>query len=194
MDFTPEFEAAFHHAMIYEVGAFWDPSDPEVISGACETAAQRKKVGYVNIPEDTGGLTKYGVAQNPNPSVDVQNLDLKGAMEVYFKNYWLPSKCNLITIPIKIFHFDAAVNHGVGRAAKFLQQAVGVVVDGAIGPVTLAAVNKQEPAELIKKLSTARSDFYHSIVQNKPSQAKFLKGWLRRNNEVTQYSLESLSK
>lgn len=193
MDLTPEFEAAFHHAMIYEVGAFWDPTDPDVISGACQTSAQRRKVGYVNIPEDTGGLTKYGIAQNHNQSVNVHALDLKGAMEVYFKNYWLPSKCHQITIPIKIFHFDASVNHGVGRAAKFLQHCVNVVADGVIGPITLAAVNKREPVELIKALSSVRSDFYHSIVKNNPSQAKFLKGWLRRNDEVTQYSLESLN-
>jgi len=36
---------------------------------------------------------------------------------------------------------DAGVNHGVRRAAKWLQRAAGVEEDGIVGPRTLAAVN-----------------------------------------------------
>ena len=35
--------------------------------------------------------------------------------------------------------FDTAINSGPGRAAKFLQEVVGVTADGAIGPRPLAA-------------------------------------------------------
>ena len=31
-------------------------------------------------------------------------------------------------------HFDASVNHGLGAAAKMLQEAAGVAIDGEIGP------------------------------------------------------------
>ena len=47
--------------------------------------------------------------------------------------------------------FDFAVNAGCGGSAKVLQRAVGVVPDGGIGPITLAAVNKHDAAELIEK-------------------------------------------
>lgn len=190
--FDEAFRSAFAHSMIYEIGAFFDPNDPEVIAGACETKAQKKKVGYVNIKEDSGGLTKYGVAQNANPEIDVQNLDLAGAMEVYERKYWKLAKCDKLPSPVSLMHFDIAVNMGVGRAAKLLQIAVGVNPDGVIGPMTLNAVNCTNPRVILEKLSKAREDRYNSIVANNPSQSKFIKGWLRRNDEVTQYCLSKL--
>lgn len=38
--------------------------------------------------------------------------------------------------------FDAAVNHGLGNASRMLQRAVGVVDDGVIGNMTIAAIKK----------------------------------------------------
>ena len=48
---------------------------------------------------------------------------------------------------------DACVNHGTGRAAKFLQKAVMVNQDGAIGPLTLIAVGEAELEEIINRLA-----------------------------------------
>jgi len=187
------FKYAFAHAMIYEIGAFFNIDDPEVIAGLCETKEQKKKVGYVNIKEDTGGLTKYGVAKNANPEIDIQNLDLAGAMEVYERKYWNVAKCEQLVSPVSIMHFDCAVNMGTGRAAKFLQTAVGVEPDGAIGPKTIAAVNCTDPKVVIEKYAAAREARYNAIVAANASQAKFLKGWLRRNDEVKQYCLGKLA-
>src|SRR6476659_9898744 len=96
---------AFNHSMLYEIGPWLDPSDPETISGACTTKEQQRKVGYCNVIGDKGGLTKYGIAQNFNKSVDVQNLNLEGARKVYQDSYWVPSRCNNIQIPIHLFYF-----------------------------------------------------------------------------------------
>lgn len=191
-DFTDDFLFAFNHAMIYEVGAFWNPEDPEVIAGLIETKDQRRKVGYVNIPADSGGETKYGVAQRPNPTVAVTTLDLAGAMDVYYNRYWLTSSCDKLSSPLSIIHFDGAVNHGIGRASKFLQTAVGVEADGQIGPATLDAVANKDPKEIILSISQLRIDFYNSIVASKPNQKMFLNGWLRRISEVTAFTLEKL--
>lgn len=193
MEYPNEFIAAFNHGMLYEIGPFFDPKNPGVISGACATKAEKRMVGYVNDPQDRGGLTKYGIAKNANPKVDVQNLNLAGAMAIYYQNYWIASKCHQLTHPITVVHFDVAVNHGVGRAAQFLQGAVGVNVDGAIGPKTLSAVDCIHPATVIERISAIRAARYNAIVKNDPTQAKFLNGWLRRNNEVTQYALAQLS-
>lgn len=192
MELTEDFIAAFDHAMLYEVGAHWDPTDPDVIAGNYTTREQRKKVGYVNIPADRGGETKYGIAQNANPQVRVRNLDLVGAMEVYFHNYWLKGKCDQLPYPISLIHFDGCVNHGTGRAAKFLQRAAGVTDDGQIGNGTLGAVGEIPADELINSISEQRSNFYHAIVKRDSSQGIFLKGWMRRIDEVTTFTLESL--
>jgi lysozyme family protein len=76
--------------------------------------------------------------------------------------------------------FDFAVNAGPGRSAKILQTAVGVPADGAIGPITLAAVNAQDPVELIEKFSQAKEDFYRSLN----TFETFGKGWLNRVSAV----------
>lgn len=190
MEYTTNFLSAFNHTMLYEVGGFWNPSDPDVINGTITTNAQRQKVGYVNIPQDRGGETKYGVARNANPNVDVYALDLSGAQQIYFEKYWLAGSCDKLSDKVALMHFDTCVNMGVGRGNKFLQQVVGAVVDGQIGPKTLAAVNAMNPSQLIVALQNARIDFYNSIVQRNPSQQVFLKGWLRRVNEVAQFALK----
>jgi lysozyme family protein len=180
--------------MLYEVGPWFDATDADTIAGNIGTPLLNRKCGYVDIDGDSGGCTKYGIAQADNPSVNVPALNLAGAQQVYFSSYWIPGKCDQITSgPVTIFQFDMGVNNGLGRAAKILQQAAGVTVDGNIGPATLAAVNALDPATLINSLSTIRANRYNTIVQNDPSQAKFLAGWLRRNTEVTQFSLAQLS-
>jgi lysozyme family protein len=191
-DFSDDFLNAFDHAMHYEVGAFWNPNDPDVQQGLIDTKDQRRKVGYVNIPQDRGGETKYGVAQKANPNVNVRSLDLDGAMDVYFNKYWLRGACDQLPHPIPIIHFDGCVNHGIGRANKFLQQAAGVDADGDIGQMTIDAVNNMDPRQLIENIANIRTDFYNSIVERDPSQAMFLKGWMRRITEVTDFTLSML--
>jgi lysozyme family protein len=173
MELTQDFVEAFNHAMLYEVGPFWDPTDPDVIAGNFTTREQRKKVGYVNIPGDRGGETKYGIAQNSHPGLVVRALNLDAAMEVYFNEYWLRGHCDQLQFPVSLIHFDGCVNHGLGRAAKFLQRTLGVADDGAIGQGTLNAANAADPRELIDGIAQRRDDFYNAIVQRDSSQGIF---------------------
>lgn len=66
-NYTNAFEKAIDHAMLYEVGGFWNVNHPAVARGLIDTSANRKAVGYVNDPDDRGGETKFGVARNANP-------------------------------------------------------------------------------------------------------------------------------
>lgn len=190
MQYSKQFFHAFNHAMLYEVGDFFDPSDPEVQQGLIETRQQRKKVGYVNIPSDRGGETKFGVAQNANPDVNVRNLTLLQTMDVYYRRYWLAGRCERLHPALAIIHFDGCVNHGVGRACRFLQRAAGVEEDGSIGPRTVSAAEAVGAADMIKRISDIRRNFYNDIVRRNQSQSIFLNGWMRRISEVTQYSLD----
>lgn len=188
----PNFIIALNHAMLYEVGPWYNANDPDTIAGSIGTPQLNRKCGYIKIAGDAGGLTKFGIASVDNPTVDVASLNLAQAQQIYHDRYWIVGHCDKITIPVTIFQFDMIVNNGAGRAAKILQQSVGAVVDGNVGPVTLALVNAQDPVTLINKLSGLRSARYNTIVQNDPSQARFLDGWLRRCSEVTQYALAQL--
>lgn len=183
--YTKAFEYAVNHAMLYEVGGHWNPDAPGARDGTIARAC-----GYVNDPVDPGGETKYGVAKNANPSIDVTNLDWEGAQAIYYEKYWLVGKCDKLNNRVAILHFDGCINHGCGREAKFLQRAVGVGDDGAIGPGTLAAVEAMDPIDVCNKVCDQRAKFYNDIVAAKPSQVKYLKGWLRRIEEMRAFTTE----
>jgi lysozyme family protein len=182
------FDAAVNHAMLYEVGGHWNLETPGVAEGLIGTKEQRKAVGYVNDPLDMGGETKFGVAKNANPDLNISTLTWDAAKRVYERRYWMASNSDDIDAAgmprLAVLHFDGAVNHGVGRAAKFLQRAVGATPDGDIGPATLAAVANGDELAICNTICDLREKFYRDIVANKPEQARFLKGWLRRITEM----------
>lgn len=180
--YSDSFEKAVDHAMKYEVGGFWDINAPGARDGT-----NKKASGYVNDPTDAGGETKYGIAKNANPNVDITNLNWETAKEIYYKKYWLAANCDKLSNQIAILHFDSAVNHGVSRSIKFLQCAINVTDDGIFGQQTLDAINKLNSLDVCNSICNQREKFYNDIVLNKPTQSKFLKGWLRRITEIRDY-------
>jgi lysozyme family protein len=188
--YTKAYEAAVDHAMLYEVGGFWKLT-PEVEAGLCDTPARRKATGYVNDPDDAGGETKFGVAKNANQDIDIKAMTWEDAKAVYYKRYWLAGSCDKMPARLAVLHFDGCVNHGVKRAGMFLQRAVGATPDGDVGPVTLSKVATAHELESCAKICDLRAQFYRDIVTNKPTQAKFLNGWLRRINEMRTFVLDT---
>lgn len=68
---------------------------------------------------------------------------------------------------------------------KIPQRLLGVKADGIVGPMTLAAVARQEPAELFAALQSRREIYVHNIVASSPSQRVWLNGWLNRIRALT---------
>lgn len=91
-----------------------------------------------------------------------------------FWNHWFDA---LVSDDISKRVFDASVNMGGGTAVRLLQQAVGVFVDGAWGPETVAATNASSP---VAAFIAARCQHYRDIVTAKPSDEKYLEEWLAR--------------
>lgn len=120
--------------------------------------------------------TKYGIAANTYPEEDIRNLTLARAKELYCRDYWGKLRMDDVPDVVRFDLFDAAVNSGVGQAARFLQRAAGVVDDGAIGPNTLAAVKRMDPQLLDKRMSGYRLRFMADLKV----WPDFAKGWARR--------------
>jgi lysozyme family protein len=186
---TQAFEKAVDHAMLYEVGGFWKLT-PDVEAGLIDTPEQRKAVGYTIDPTDRGGETKFGVAKNANPDLDITNLTWAQAKDVYYGRYWVPGKCEEMPARVAVLHFDGCVNHGVGRAAKFLQRALGVEDDGAIGNGTLSALAAQDEISVCNAICDQRAKFYDAIIAHDPSQSKYRKGWMRRIEEMRVFTTD----
>jgi lysozyme family protein len=55
-----------------------------------------------------------------------------------------------------------------------------VAEDGIIGPVTLSAINKADPTDLLAALKSEAAGFYRLIANANSSQQRFIDGWLNR--------------
>lgn len=181
--YTQAFETAINHAMLYEVGGFWKLT-PDVAAGLINTRDQRRAVGYTNDPTDRGGETKFGVAKSANPELNIASLTFEKAKAVYFRNYWISAKCDKLPGRLAALQFDGATNLGPKMASKLIQRAIGVLDDGAIGPMTLNAIAMFDEIKLCNLVCNRRNDYYNSIVANDQSQAKYINGWLRRVAEM----------
>lgn len=152
--------------------------------------------GYVNDPLDRGGETNLGVTKaawaqyigRPVQDGEMRALTKEVVKPFYRKGYWDKCRCDELPTGVDYLTFDFAVNAGPGRAAKFLQQAVGAVSDGVIGPATLAAVAKKDPSKILVDFGNIKEAFYNGIVARDPSQSRFIKGWLNRVASVERFA------
>lgn len=136
---------------------------------------------YEDDPDDPGGATKYGIDQRSHPNVDIRNLTLAGAEQIYWDSYWTKVRADELPVGVGEVCMDIGVNNGTGRAAKWLQQLCGVDADGVIGPRTIEAVTIKGPS-LANDLLDRREAFYREIGTGRMS--KYLKGWLNRNDDL----------
>ena len=133
--------------------------------------------GYVNDPADPGGETKYGISKRAYPHVDIAALTLADAQALYQLGYWTPVAGDDLPPPLAFITFDAAVNCGVGAAARWLQAALGVAQDGVIGPATIAAAHAAQPGwGVMAEVVGLRLAFMTGL----PTWRRFGKGWGRR--------------
>tara|TARA_A100001201_G_scaffold96860_1_gene83637 strand:- start:497 stop:973 length:477 start_codon:yes stop_codon:yes gene_type:complete len=141
--------------------------------------------GYVNDPDDPGGETNFGIAKRSHPDVDIANLTKDGAKEIYKEHYWNRNKVEDLPEDLRHIYFDMCVNQGRGRAVKIMQRAANakgadLVVDGGMGPKTIAAMDGVE----LQRVRAYRVKYYADLVTRKPDLEKFYFGWFRRALEV----------
>lgn len=140
--------------------------------------------GYHVTPGDPGGGTNRGVTQAtwgdwarlnsalPRSVADATNQQLA---EVLYRKFWCGVQGNALPTAVDAMAFG--IDMGTpAQAARCLQRALGVAVDGVIGPVTLAAAQAADPAALCQAMRTEAEAYYRSLTR----EAEFLRGWDRR--------------
>ena len=150
--------------------------------------APDREGGFSDDPRDPGGMTNLGVTRtvwqewvgHPVSEKEMRELTPAKVAPLYKAKYWDKIKGDDLPSGVDYCVFDAAVNSGPGRAAKWLQACVGVEVDGGIGPKTLAAVAKADKATLLDDYAKRRLSFLTDL----PTWGTFGKGWTRRVTEV----------
>ena len=141
----------------------------------CLALLLKEEGGYVNDSRDPGGRTNHGVTQktwesyvgHPVTEVDMVNLTIEDVSPLYKQNYW--DKINGDELPYGIDYavFDMAVNSGVTRAAKTLQQICGVATEGNL-----------------REIATRTCEARLAYLQGLPTWNTFGKGWGARVSRV----------
>jgi len=151
--------------------------------------------GYSDDPADPGGATNMGITRPTLarwlrvarvPVAAVRALSRAVAGRIYKALYWDRCEADALPAGLDLAIFDFAVNSGVTRAAIYLQEIVGVAPDGKIGPLTLAAVAKENTTYLITKLCAMRLGFLKRLS----TWPRFGNGWTNRVNAVEQAAMK----
>ncbi len=155
---------SFAHALAFvidsEGGLTTDPDDPGNWTGG--------KVGF--------GLcrgTKFGISAAAYPGLDIASLTCDEAATIYRRDYWARIEGDTLPQALALIVFDATVNAGVEAATCWLQRSLGVGVDGALGPATLAAARAANLPDLCARYQAMR-------LAALPNAPRFLAGWRLR--------------
>jgi lysozyme family protein len=144
--------------------------------------------GYVDHPLDPGGATNRGITRatlaahrgKPVSKAEVMALGEREAGEIYRARYWNAIRADDLPSGVDLVVFDAAVNSGPSRAARWLQTLLGVPADGLIGERTLAAARARPAETLIRDYSRQRLAFLRRLGTFRA----FGQGWTRRVRET----------
>lgn len=126
---------------------------------------------------DGGEATKWGIHKKSNPEVDVENLTLDQAIEVYHAKYWLfyllqpkvSFDLDNMEIGAAVSLFDAGVNCGQPRAYQWGKK----------------AANAKDFAKVVNGL---REAYYFDLkTSNFPKHGKNFNGWMSRLNDLKKY-------
>lgn len=140
--------------------------------------------GYVDHPSDPGGATMKGITIGTYRAWKGRNVtkaELRAISDaevaaLYRKNYWAAVRGDDLPAGLDLVAFDAAVNSGPGRGARWLQEALGVNPDGVIGPKTIAAAKDAHKEAVIDRACSIRLNWLRTL----PHWPTFGKGWSRR--------------
>ena len=147
---------------------------------ACMAEVFKHEGGYVNDPHDPGGETNMGISKRSYPKENIRGMTRARAAQIYRRDFWDKLRCDELPAGLDLVAFDAAVNSGPSRGAKWLQQALGVAVDGKVGLATIgAAKNTYTPAAVLRAVG-----FRRAFLKTLPTWERYKNGWTKRLDSV----------
>jgi lysozyme family protein len=134
-------------------------------------AVYRDEGGYSNDAGDAGGPTKYGITIHdarlywkPDASAaDVKAMPKTVAADIYEKHYAIPLNYDALPAGVDYAVLDYGINSGINRANPVYKR-----------------VSTNNAVDTINAIYDERVAFLKAIVEHRPSQSKFLSGWMSR--------------
>ena len=163
--------------------------------------------GYVNDPNDQGGETYKGISRTKHknwsgwemvdkyknksgfPSTLDKDIELQKQVELfYLYEFWLPLKADQIQNQMNADSiFDFSVNAGIITSVQLAQSLMGDIhVDGIIGAQTLSKLNGVNPKHFQAVFTVGKISYYIYIIKKRPSNKKYLYGWVIRALEYNE--------
>lgn len=168
-----------------------ETAPPETLFARAMRFVLQYEGGFVDHPSDPGGATNLGISlryarglgrlmdldrDGDVDAADIRLITPEIAAGLYRRDFWDTVRADDLPPAIAVVAFDAAINCGPGRAARWMQAAVGASQDGVLGPRTLAAIGRADPAAVVAEMLALR--FVHHA--NLPHWRNFGLGWARR--------------
>ena len=127
----------------------------------CLDLVLKSEGGFVNHPQDPGGMTNLGVTKrvweeytgHEADEKTMRGLTLEKVAPLYEQRYWRPTYCEVLPRGLDLLVFSMGINAGTGRSVKLLQQSIGCSPDGIIGPRTMELVKQSNISNLIGNFS-----------------------------------------
>lgn len=142
--------------------------------------------GYANDPDDPGGETKYGISKRSYPNLDIKNLTIDNAINIYYKDFWIKYRLNSIKSSLIATQLLLMfVNLSPQSASICIQKAINAIQlsieeDGIFGSRTISAINSIPECHMGDHLRLELVKFYLNRVRIDRRQLKNLEGWIRR--------------
>ena len=140
----------------------------------------------MNDPNDRGGETKFGISKKEFPEVDIPNLTVEKAEDIYYAKYYEKidgNALNVVSPRLMENVFDFGVNSGPKRAVSKLQEVLGLKgpsVNGAMNPETMTAIRdykeKWGEEDLVESYKAARMRYLKKLEDWK----FYGNGWTKR--------------
>jgi lysozyme family protein len=160
----------------------------------CLDLVLKAEGGWVNHPSDPGGETNLGVTKRVweeyigHTVESLKKLTKEDVAPLYELKYWRPCYGEVLPRGLDFLCFSFGVNAGCGRSVKLLQQSLGLVSDGVIGPRVMQKLRESDTTDVIKVFSESRREYYKSL-KNFPI---FGKGWISRTDKEEQEALQMI--
>lgn len=164
---------------------------------ACLKVTLKYEGGFVNDPNDPGGMTNLGVTQktysqwikHSASKAEMLGLTPEKVAPLYKAYFWDLVRGDDLPKGLDMCVFDFDVNGGV-HSVKNLQTLVGASVDGHIGDGTIGKLNSyiaaHGVADAITKFSDLRVQYYKTLS----TFTRYGNGWVRRTNEIRDIALK----
>lgn len=140
-------------------------------------------------PGDHGGATAWGVTLASyaawrashgirlTTAADLGRASKSDLAALIRSRYWDAVQADHLPPGVDLLVYDFGYGSGPPVSVRLLQEVLGVVVDGDLGPQSLAAAAKADRMGLVRRLGARHDAFYRSLAQ----YPLFGRGWSRRN-------------